>query len=422
MAEAELLDSQTLQKPRLRQAQRHRDFTTRLTGEALPPNPCLVALLLVARSGTGPRIVIHYPPCPSTEVNHADVTVSSTAPDDVDQDGQDSDPFGDLSDDSDDEKPHGVYPRSIASSRRPFAGDGDASYGAGDAFDARARHDRQGYDTLFGHSVDNVAGLMAPKSHIWHHKRLEASLDGRVLVGCPTFKGDDGQWKNHRRPSSQARLDTPKTTHRPQDGKVGRADTSQATRDDSSSSSEADANGDSSPSKSKSDSPSKLSKSELSRSDSSQLGLLSTSTPSDYSAASSNGPTSLSMFNVVAVLSPPSLECPDRVDDIFRNVIRALATILRRLQHKRSFVEHQAHLLDKIIGEARMKGGSSLSIVSWTGCISWSRGGHVHSLIRSPSLQAVRMMKRGMKYRPSPLLLAPWLPRSSASPRAEWPT
>src|SRR4051812_44524965 len=34
---------------------------------ARPPDPCLVAIILIVRSRTGPRLVFHYPPNPLSE-------------------------------------------------------------------------------------------------------------------------------------------------------------------------------------------------------------------------------------------------------------------------------------------------------------------------------------------------------------------
>lgn len=335
----------------------------------LPPNPTLLALFLVTRSGSGPRIVAHYPPSPSLRIENGDVTVPDGYLSDDDIETGSSN--GDYNEETWSDGDPSISGRGAASmSSLPSKGQPEGGYGYYDTIDdiaepaARkgltAEEKQSGWDRLFGYSTDSLARLMAPNANSWHMNRLEVCMGGRTFVGCPAYRFADGKWRRPK--SSIIRQETDSSMAQPSYGSQAssptrtHADTHEPMNRLSSSIDDDEGEVPETPDAAAASKPGFLSAhQELA---SSLPNDLSTSTPSNYSAASSNSSSSLAMFNIVAVVSPPSLEHQLRVEEHFQFILKPLCATLKRLQRKEGYIETQVRMFDKIMAEAKDRGAS----------------------------------------------------------------
>ncbi|KAB8339333.1 hypothetical protein FH972_022266 [Carpinus fangiana] len=336
----------------------------------LPPNPSILALFIVTRSGSGPRIIAHYPPAPSLSTDSGDVTVP---------DGYLSDEEA-LTDSGDEDNETHAWsddnPSTSAKEARSMASNPSKEYYEGgysfyDTVDDLTSNDsprkkvteeekQSGWDKLFGYSTDSLAKLLAPNSQSWHMNRLEVSMGGRTFVGCPAYRFTDAKWKRPRTPKVGLERHATDSTN----AASGRGDNdTQANKQDTETSSgplikpyPGDGNESEVPETPDSAAAEKPAFLSTHQEHSPPPELLSSSTPSNYSAASSNSSSSLTMFTVVAVVSPPSLEHQLRVEEHFQFVVKPLCSTLKRLQRRDGYIESQSRMLEKAMGEARERG------------------------------------------------------------------
>lgn len=177
----------------------------------LPPNPCLVGILLVVNYHHQPRLVFHYPPRPGEDNTHITDYLRS--------DLNDGDNLSLSEDDS-----------SCASDSHSSAKDKDGGKNkkdgvievdvedAGSASPERLgslaliqRHSK--WDDVLGYGAINLAKLLCPAPSA-HKKRFEMSLNDKTFLGWPVF-AKDGNWQRKKRPK------------RPRSGDLGSEDKAQ---------------------------------------------------------------------------------------------------------------------------------------------------------------------------------------------------
>ncbi|EME49344.1 hypothetical protein DOTSEDRAFT_68203 [Dothistroma septosporum NZE10] len=130
-----------------------------------PNEAGLVAVLLLTRSRSGPRLVFHYPqepqlPLSTRQLQHFD----------TDESGSDTD---------DDTNSH-AQQQARTSAKVDGNEDGHAN-------------GRLGNNSLLGHSVDSLEKLLAPGR--WcDRKKFEINLNGLTFVGHPVYSLEDGAW------------------------------------------------------------------------------------------------------------------------------------------------------------------------------------------------------------------------------------
>ncbi|KAI9719857.1 MAG: Nitrogen permease regulator 3 [Chrysothrix sp. TS-e1954] len=334
--------------------------------QPLPPKPCLLAVLLVARTGAGPKVVLHYPPNPS---------VASLNPSRAqNEESDDSD-----SDDDDDESLDGSWLN--ASRRRGSAGTADGTIdhdvlaqGLDDREDEhldgfetahpsrhRTSEKSSGWKTLFGFSRDGIAKMMAPNTRTWHKRKLEIGLDDLAFVGCPIYCRKEGGWDKKRNPESRSGKlgvlyesqnidDEPRQEVDPR--LESSASNAQHLRSDDGASEHHSSSTGSQPVTSPIAVKSKPTSPPPSRNG---IGTVSQSLDSQFSNESGGSQTSgsLSMFNIVFIMCPPYSEHQYRIHQMYEHVISRLGSGLAKAQRKQNFVEKEVKRIDKKMTEAK---------------------------------------------------------------------
>jgi hypothetical protein len=342
----------------------------------LPPNPCLVAIVLVIRTRAGPKVVYHYPSNPSfstasssrnpawygTPGNFTDQSDTSDS-----EFSSDSDSAQQGGDSSSRAGSRGSTGRgsgrrdangSIRSARTRDAGtvfsnedfDEEMPERSGEKRDRNMNRDGQrngkngnhdhgepAWDNILGFSTDGLGKLLAP-SRPFNKRRFEFGIDQLVFLGAPRFVRDDGLWKKKRRTKR----------HEQGENQKGVADET--------------ANGKSGghPSRGGSVSSNIGPKSrnsfdydDIPAAYGAAYGHGTSGAPSEVNSESRSESTNghhpaavdLTMFNVVFVMNPPALEYSTRVQEMYDNVVKKFAKALKYAQAFNSYVYQESRAI-----------------------------------------------------------------------------
>jgi nitrogen permease regulator 3-like protein len=340
---------------------------------ALPPNPSLVALLLVIRSRAGqPRLVFHYPPSPSVS------STSQTAPPahaswyggaSTGADGDES--STELTSDSDDDgstkqshtgsdtereedkraktnslkskrdgsKQHTATSVPHRSGRRGI--DDELEGGSGDDEDdvdmstghhaGRLDNDLSGgyrpeWERVLGFDVDALSQLLTP-SRTFNKRRFEIAIDNLVFLGSPMFVRADGKWKKRKGhgPSFKKRQGSEQTNgtdvasdpHQNAEQSIGESRRNPYSSDID-----------------------LISGFEAAYGHGLDPGAASALQSGAASEVASINETEnqMTMFHVIFVMNPPALEYHVRVNDMYDHIVKRLAKYLKVEQARRNLV------------------------------------------------------------------------------------
>ncbi|KAF2430605.1 hypothetical protein EJ08DRAFT_715240 [Tothia fuscella] len=362
----------------------------------LPPNPCLVAILLVVKSRSGPRLVFHYPHTPSlssasntrnpnwfgTPGNQTDEAESG------DSDWSSGSDDGGRTDDEDDDegsrssrawsrgsKISGGRTGSRFESGRSFGSGRTKSSMAGgmreeldeEVVDGDRAHDGEGtgqdeskedwkpkeqdeveWERLLGFSADALSMLLTP-GRVFNKRRFEVGIEQLVFLGAPMFVREDGEWKKRRR-----KIRDESESEDEGDG-MSEHDHAQPPHENSGKS-KAQSNG------------AKAEPFVITEHVSRRRGLslqdledipgfesayghgLVSGAASDISSeeTKSNSTTydgDMTMFNIVFVLNPPSLEHHSRVEEMYDYVVKRFAKTLKYQQAQSRYVSKESRLI-----------------------------------------------------------------------------
>lgn len=323
-----------------------------MASHLLPPNPCLVAILLVVNHHHQPRLVFHYPPKPGEDNSHfrtylsedlSEDTSSSSGEDEsassdgnqspADRQAQDNQNGNNDAADVDMEELGSASPEKIdgmAQIKKPLK-----------------------WNDIFGVEAGSLAKLLSPAPST-HKKRFEMTLDEKAFLGWPVFS-KDGHWQKKRRRKSQS--------------KTG------SLRDDSTEK------------KSRSDVPGQTSSDALPELDDTsgqdterdeQIGHnvkheraisqrpMSKAGPGkaasdSYKRRQSNDEDklldTLNMFHVVFVLNPPPLEYHLRIKEMYEHVVKKFSRALRWEQARSNYVSKETSTISaaKSVGKSMSK-------------------------------------------------------------------
>lgn len=168
----------------------------------LPPNPCLVAILLVVNYHHQPRLVFHYPPKPGEDNSHfrtylsedlsEDTSSSSSDNDSASSDGGQSPADGHTQDNQGGNNDVGDVDMEELGSASPEKLDGMAQI-----------KKPLKWNDIFGVEAGSLAKLLSPAPSS-HKKRFEMTLDENVFLGWPVFS-KDGHWRKKGRRKSKSK-------------------------------------------------------------------------------------------------------------------------------------------------------------------------------------------------------------------------
>ncbi|KAE8153475.1 nitrogen permease regulator 3 [Aspergillus avenaceus] len=342
---------------------------------ARPPDPCLVAIILIVRSRAGPRFVFHYPPNPLSENGLRPAAKGrrpSRAKSAKSNDSSSSEETGSTSDEDEEEShlpsqnPSSTHlagsalsagrrwsnfglddhaaisvspggdsqrPGSIGSGRtaRKRGGNSDVEEDPGSdrQEDGSGGSVRAPWESLLGLQADVWEKLLSP-SRAWHKRRFEVGINDLAFVGWPVFVREDGTWRKQRRKKK-------KKTAEWEGGELGHNENPDDVRDDAP--------------EPAADSTETLSPQGMTTSESQRASMSSLKSILTQSEPDGDDKDSMTMFNVVFVVDPPLLEYSMRVREIYDNIIKKFAKALKWEQARTGYVwkeaVHISHMKEK---------------------------------------------------------------------------
>lgn len=385
----------------------HREESTisymlRMPLPQLPPNPSLLAILLLVNTGGGPNLIFHYPPDPLTykntastrhrEVAHgSEQTESNSSPSSSEAAWSSDEELEEGLDDINETRSrtsrtstnsrrlptrnsarHGAFSSSrSAGSKGPELETDDYEGYSRQPYSDRANANLDGEDVewthLLGYSIKSLEALLSPRAS-FHKKKFEVCLDNTIFLSCPIFAKSGGGWRKRRRkrtskkegskssdtqstPQNNERLEKYSTTSdevvfeetdEEEDGEgeevdEGRAEGRGVDGDgerlgrEGKEQKEQGGGGRKEAGRAEQKIPSSIRGSR-------NLSDEGSETKSNSSVGADED---LSMFNVVFVLSPPSLEYRIRVTDIYQNVAKKFAKALKYEQKRSGYMSKQ---------------------------------------------------------------------------------
>lgn len=341
-----------------------------------PPEPWLVAIILIVRSRAGPRYVFHAPADPDIEKLFGPNNRHGRGAND-----SDSDEGSESSSDEDDE-PSSLgtaapgsrqnnsnvednvstttssavgdtqRPPSLNSGRtkkRTANSDAEESPGltaTGRGRDGSSTTSRAPWDSIFGLPTDVWEKLLSP-TRTWHKRRFEVGINDLTFIGWPVFVRDDGAWRKRRRRKKRRRPESERG-QRGLQGPTGNTEDDDA--EDNQENEEDDGD----------------------RADDSSATVVDDRANGDQGQAADgraqNGSPdadkdSMKMFNVVFVMAPPILEYPIHVREMYENVIKKFSKALKHEQARCDYVWKEAQHILQIKEKARERGKLYILVV-----------------------------------------------------------
>ena len=161
----------------------------------IPPNPCLLAILLLTKYEHDPQIVFHYPPRPGQDDSklHKYLRDFEGAESSSSSEGSTT-----SADDQDEEASSGVKPNKIQAHDLEVDETGSASPDKLNGMETP--REQSNWGEIFGHNPHFLAKLLCPAKS-GHKKRFEVSVNDKVFLGRPAFANENGEWRKRRRKS-----------------------------------------------------------------------------------------------------------------------------------------------------------------------------------------------------------------------------
>jgi nitrogen permease regulator 3-like protein len=286
-----------------------------MTVVAPPPNPSLVAIILVVQARSGPRFVYHYPPSPLSKSASNRFEGGPSPYDDSTSSDEESTSA------SEEEVSSDTHGRGWTKPKRANLTDEEAEDSSSPGTDDE-RHGgwRVPWEHLLDLDANALERLLMPSDRSWHKRRFEVGFNELVFVGWPIFMREDGTWRKERRkekvPSDKAQSVAvnrgpevlPEGKHDSQDpiANLGQTD-------------------------------------------------LAPSVPTDIESDLREESREMTIFNVVFVLNPPILEYSLRVKEMYDHVVKKLGRALKREQARTNYVWKQSEIILEAKAQARHK-------------------------------------------------------------------
>ncbi|KAL8863095.1 MAG: hypothetical protein Q9178_000469 [Gyalolechia marmorata] len=321
-----------------------------MAADVLPPNPCLLAILLVAKVDSEPQIVFHYPPRPGQDNTHFTRYLAA----------QDNDKDGLSSTDDDSTSSQDEYMLDSNRYKGPNTGDntpeldveetGSLSPEKNDIW--KNQYGKPKWNDLFGLRSYGLARLLCP-APTSHKQRFELTIDDKAFVGRPIFAREGEEWEQKK--EERKRRDRKSGTDSEITGVQGKGtasrsvDTSAQDTEGSAVTSEQDESA---------GNALEIRKRVLPAFKEDQPSVTSTEpTIEERQSLSKKRNTTLNMFHVVFVLNPPPLEYHVRVKEMYDHVIKRFSKVLKREQARCNYVMRE---IIAIVKDApRIKGAHS---------------------------------------------------------------
>lgn len=165
-----------------------------MNSTSLPPNPCLVAILLVVNHHHQPHLVFHYPPRPGEDNSLFNNYLKSDLSDGETTSSDDDSPSS--SDGYSSPKDDGLTNNMSKNVQEVDLEEaGSASPEKINGLASMRRQPR--WDDVLGYGTINLAKLLCPAPSA-HKRRFEMCLNDKVFLGWPVFS-KDGQWQKRKK-------------------------------------------------------------------------------------------------------------------------------------------------------------------------------------------------------------------------------
>ncbi|KAL8949317.1 MAG: hypothetical protein Q9222_004573 [Ikaeria aurantiellina] len=298
-----------------------------MLSEILPPNPCLLAILLVAKVNSEPQLVFHYPPRPGEDNSHF---ARYLAAQEKEQDGSSStDDDSTSSHDDEAASENKAKETKTGTSTPEFDVEevGSASPEKNDVW--KNQYGKPKWNDIFGLRALGLARMLCPPSTS-HKQKFELSIDDKVFVGRPIFAQEGEEWerKKEERRARARKSNTEDTvsgvlekenegpTHPTEQGQISRID-------------------------------GELPEEAISDSNEDRPSISAANPPLPEKQVKTVKKPALNMFHVVFVVNPPPHEYHLRVKEMYDHVIRKLSKALRREQARSNYVLREISAIAK---------------------------------------------------------------------------
>ncbi|PGH18529.1 hypothetical protein AJ79_00306 [Helicocarpus griseus UAMH5409] len=322
-----------------------------------PPDPCLVAIILIIQSRAGPRFVYHYPANPSTVIDNnprgssrpktnAKSSDSSPSSDD-DKSSSDEEEGGNSSaaggslargasehssrsalSDKDAHQSSSRGQSSCSSGKRRSATPDSKPHNQPDVGRGEAPGElfQPPWESLLGLPTSVWEKLLSP-SPAWHKRRFEVGVNDLAFVGWPVFVREDGSWRKRKKKKKKKTRKQRASEEREELGE-GEKERDEL-RDDALSMQVSEAEGE--------------------NDDPAGDAMVSDAPP----GSPEGDKDSMTMFNVVFVLNPPLLEYGLRIREKYENVIKKFGKGLKSEQARVDYVWREAQTILNIKEKGR---------------------------------------------------------------------
>lgn len=308
----------------------YRRGTANMSAVLLPPNPCLLGIILVTKYQEEPAIVFHYPPRPGQD----DSNLHKYFKDEHGDESSSSDDDSSTSDPGEQEITDPKTKMDISPPDLEVDETGSASPEKHDGL--RTPQKAPGWDFIFGYDPNLLAKFLCP-ARSGHKKRFEVSFNDKVFLGRPAFSREDGAWRKRRRRFETSPNENPGRS-RGENGSESKASPQRTTvqvTEELSETSGLDTGV------------------ESHDEESLEEPLIGEAKSGDVAEASkrkakkskTRRKDDLSMFHVVFIMSPPPLEYHLRVDEMYDNIVRTFSRALKMEQARSGFVSKESMLI-----------------------------------------------------------------------------
>ena len=334
-----------------------------MASQLLPPNPCLVAILLIVNYHHQPRLLFHYPPKPGEDNSHFATYLKSDLTDDETTTSSDEDSSSSANDHSS-KSDNGKTRQSKVTLDVDVEEAGSASPENIEALVSSQRQPR--WDDIFGYAAVNLAKLLCPAPS-GHKKRFEMILNEKVFIGWPVF-AKDGQWQRRKaKKKSKAGDHVSEEKLQPEQNEQSILTAKSALQFDE----ELDTT---------SGQDTDIDRRQISHGDTEtllgqkNLNPLSGQIPDEVfkpKRAKEEQPSkdNLKMFHVVFVLDPPPLEYHVRTKEMYDHVIKKFSRALRWEQARSNYVSKEASAISSA-GKGHHKASGEIPRLTGPGVVT----------------------------------------------------
>jgi len=309
----------------------------------ISPNPCLVAILLVVKSRAGPRFVFHYPPDAGEDVSSA-LKASRTRQDIADISSSDDDQLWSSDDDgallNGRRWDHTNGPARESYKRSRYQ-DEDGDDLEDPHVDDNDRYRDQGepkcpvWMNVLGFGTDGLGTLLCPL-RTFHKRRFEMTLDRLVFLGWPVFVREDGAWRKKREKRRKKGSVDNSSEEKGEDHAKEKLEHAKKTDPELS------------------DDLEETSGQDTAVEETVNNGVKEkVQTPDEKTPATGKRKDSMTMFNVIFVMSPPALEYHLRVREMYDNVVKKFSRALKWEQARSDYVWKESKQILKLKEKAK---------------------------------------------------------------------